>query len=201
MWKWAAHYSPDLAEMTGFPGVRTATIEQAFSRVHRDDVAKFRQQYLEAQSPAGSGQINIEICETKPGGETRWMTWSGRAVYRDTPTGRVPSKFFGACVDITERKRTEQALLESEQRFKNMANTAPAILWRRNPTDRAPLFRAAGMSSLERRTPECRAWNGLHSCTPMTASAASVCSAKVSRGKSPSMSTIACGVLTASTVG
>ena len=34
-----AHYSPDLATMTGFPGVRSATIGQAFARVHRDDVA------------------------------------------------------------------------------------------------------------------------------------------------------------------
>ena len=84
---------------------------------------------MEALVPAGDGNINVEIRYVKPGGETRWMTWSGRVVFRDTQNGRVPSRLFGACVDITDRKRTEQALLESEQRFKHVANAVPAILW------------------------------------------------------------------------
>jgi PAS domain S-box-containing protein len=33
------------------------------------------------------------------------------------------------CEDITDRKRSEDAYKESEQRFQNMANTAPVMLW------------------------------------------------------------------------
>ena len=32
-------------------------------------------------------------------------------------------------IDITERRRTEEALRESEQRFRNVANTAPVLVW------------------------------------------------------------------------
>ncbi len=35
--------------------------------------------------------------------------------------------------DITEHKRAEQALLESEERFRNLANTVPDIVWTADP--------------------------------------------------------------------
>ena len=35
--------------------------------------------------------------------------------------------------DITERRRAEQALLESEERFRNLANTVPDIVWTAAP--------------------------------------------------------------------
>jgi PAS domain S-box-containing protein len=36
---------------------------------------------------------------------------------------------LGVAADITERKRAERALLESEQRFRCMANSAPVLMW------------------------------------------------------------------------
>src|SRR5262249_47904987 len=35
--------------------------------------------------------------------------------------------------DITERKRTEEALRESEERFRTLANTVPSIIWMADP--------------------------------------------------------------------
>src|SRR5262249_3769841 len=35
--------------------------------------------------------------------------------------------------DITERKRTEEALRESEERFRTLANTVPSIIWMAEP--------------------------------------------------------------------
>lgn len=39
------------------------------------------------------------------------------------------TEIVGFVLDITERKRAEQALLESEQRFRKMADEAPIMLW------------------------------------------------------------------------
>jgi len=38
--------------------------------------------------------------------------------------------FFSIQYDITKRKRYEHALIESEERFRNMADTAPVLIWK-----------------------------------------------------------------------
>jgi PAS domain S-box-containing protein len=40
-----------------------------------------------------------------------------------------PKYLIGVVEDITERKKAEAALRESEERFRNMADTAPVMLW------------------------------------------------------------------------
>ncbi|MGA7327027.1 MAG: cache domain-containing protein, partial [Rhodomicrobium sp.] len=52
-----ADYSPELAAMVGVPEVRTVSIEDAFARIHRDDVASARLKFAAALSGAGRGQI------------------------------------------------------------------------------------------------------------------------------------------------
>jgi PAS domain S-box-containing protein len=40
-----------------------------------------------------------------------------------------PKYFIAALEDVTERKQAEAALQESEERFRNMADTAPVMIW------------------------------------------------------------------------
>jgi len=104
-----AYYSMELAAMLGFPGVRTARIEDAFARVHRDDADRVREQYRAGVSGASGGQIKMDFRFVRPGGEVRWMTWIGRIDFREERGTRVPFRAVGACVDITERKRADEA--------------------------------------------------------------------------------------------
>lgn len=59
-------------------------------------------------------------------GELRWI---GRKAKFIRDASGSPIRFIGAVQDITERKQAEEALLESETRFRLMANSAPALIW------------------------------------------------------------------------
>jgi PAS domain S-box-containing protein len=119
-----AHYSPELASMLGFPGVQTATIDAALMRVHRDDVSRVRGLYDAAIAGADGGNVKMDFRFVRPGGEVRWMSWIGRAEFRDGPEGRIAFRVAGACLDITDRKRDEERISflmhEVNHRSKNL---------------------------------------------------------------------------------
>jgi PAS domain S-box-containing protein len=58
--------------------------------------------------------------------EGRWISISG---YPVVDASREITGGVIVCRDITERKQAEATLLESEQRFRNMANNAPFMVW------------------------------------------------------------------------
>ena len=58
----------------------------------------------------------------RPDGTVRWVAARG-VCRRDDPRGAV--LFPGALIDVTERKRTEEALRESRERFRTSFDDAP----------------------------------------------------------------------------
>jgi two-component sensor histidine kinase len=117
--------------MLGFPGVTTTRIEDAFARVHRDDLNEARTQFEAGLRGVGGGLIKAEFRFVRPGGEVGWMTWTGRVHFREGPTGPIPFRIDGACVDITERKRQEEhirlLMRETAHRSKNLLTLAQAV--------------------------------------------------------------------------
>jgi PAS domain S-box-containing protein len=105
-----AFYSPEAAAIYGFPGIQAAAVTTAFSRVHRDDVAWVRKQYEGAASGANTGQLKMDFRFVRPGGEVRWMTWIGRADFREDQSGRRPFRILGACLDITEQREISRRI-------------------------------------------------------------------------------------------
>lgn len=57
----------------------------------------------------------------------RWILEGSGAPIRDAAGNVIAG--VSVTVDITERKRVEEALKESEQRFRNMADAAPVLVW------------------------------------------------------------------------
>jgi PAS domain S-box-containing protein len=134
-----AFYSPEAAAMFGIPGVQTATVEAAFSRVHRDDLAWVRKQYEAAASGTNTGQVKMDFRFVRPGGEVRWLTWIARADCREDQSGRRPFRILGACLDITERKlhedRINLLMHEVNHRSKNILAIVQSVARQTIATD------------------------------------------------------------------
>jgi PAS domain S-box-containing protein len=69
-------------------------------------------------------------------GSELWVRMAAAPVFKDK------GEFDGALAmmsDITERKRAEEAIHESEERFRLVANTAPVMIWMSGP-DKKPTY-------------------------------------------------------------
>ncbi len=99
-------------EQGGYP----RTMEGWREHVHPEDLAWIDGQSLDHLEQGTPYEIEYRM-KRKDG---TYMTWLDRImVTQDKETGK-PAKFIGAATDITERKRAEEALKDSEEKF-NMA--------------------------------------------------------------------------------
>src|SRR5215510_6296460 len=99
--------------------------------VHRDDYDRCLDTYFksfEAREP-----FEMEYRLRRHDGEYRWMLDHG--IPRFSPGGDFLG-YIGSLIDITERRQAEETLRESEARFQQMADTAPAMLWVTEPDAR-----------------------------------------------------------------
>ena len=72
----------------------------------------------------------------RPDGTVIWLERNSRAYFDDH--GAI-KRVVGMVVDITERKRAEEAVRESEKRFRLVASTAPVMIWM-SGQDRQPTY-------------------------------------------------------------
>jgi PAS domain S-box-containing protein len=99
---------------------------------HPDDVEECA--LLVQQACAGiQPSFSIEKRYIKRDGTTLWAKTSVSLVRDDKGH---PAHLIALVEDISERKKTEQALIESEERFRRMADSAPLFIWISNPLGR-----------------------------------------------------------------
>jgi PAS domain S-box-containing protein len=134
--------TPDQAE-TGWP--------RAF---HPDDKKGMLVKWSAIRASGMAGELEARL--RRFDGEHRWFLFRGVPL-RDEAGNIV--KWYGSSTDIEDRKRAEEALRESEQRFRDYAETASDWFWEQGPDHRvisisehvnAVGFKPSGLTALFR---------------------------------------------------
>lgn len=77
---------------------------------------------INAKNPVASIELNILM----PWGENRWQHWTNRAIFNEQ--GQLV-EFQSVGHDITKRKLAEQALQESETKYRTLVERIPALIY------------------------------------------------------------------------
>ena len=104
----------DLQSMFGIPSDSfDARVEDFYRRVHPEDQKMVAQAVADARQ--NRKQYAVEFRVVRPDGTVRWVAARGTFYYE---TNGDPVRMMGIAVDITDRRRVEEALRENEQRFR-----------------------------------------------------------------------------------
>ncbi len=109
-------------------GVKSDTdlgnMKDLLSRVHSKDRSRVEMAIADAELTQRLDDVEFRIVRFD--GTVRWVEAKGRS-YR-TVSG-APERIFGMAADVTDHKQAREAIRESEERFRLVANTAPVLIW------------------------------------------------------------------------
>ncbi len=120
----------EAVNLLGYSAEQLTTLGSAFlfQLMHPDDIPRFAQRlqyYLTAQE----GKVfELEYRMKHADGSWHWFNSRDTVFTRDA--NGAPRQIIGAARDITVRKRAEEALRQSEERFRRLAENAQDVIYR-----------------------------------------------------------------------
>ncbi|HWL93878.1 MAG TPA: PAS domain S-box protein, partial [Phycisphaerae bacterium] len=100
-----------------------ATIEGFTALLHPEDQECFSTAIQNALDDVKPFELEFRV--QRPDGGVAWL-YTHALVLRE---GTRPVRILGATLDITQRKRAEVALCESEERYRTLAESMPFVVW------------------------------------------------------------------------
>jgi PAS domain S-box-containing protein len=126
--------SGEPAEVMGVAQEAVATGAAVFAMVYPAD--KERLVAAMAQLTVEGPCLQISHRMIRPDGAVIWVERNVRAYFDEQ--GKM-KRAVGMVVDVTETKRAEEAVKESDQRFRLVADSAPVMIWM-SGTDKRPTY-------------------------------------------------------------
>jgi PAS domain S-box-containing protein len=107
--------SPKCKEIFGFPADAPFRYEDFLETVHPDDAALVKASVASALDPTGTGHYEVDYRIIHRDGSVRWLGAKGRAFFEGEDGAQVAVRFIGTVIDRTERRKIQDALIESEK--------------------------------------------------------------------------------------
>jgi PAS domain S-box-containing protein len=133
---YSAYWSKEYRDLFGFSAADEATNEVWATRVHPDDL----QRVVDGNNAllnSDRNEMRQEFRIIHPEYGERWILDFVR-VRRDQ--AGHPVSFGGINLDVTDRRRAEEGLRESEERFRELVSTIPNVFWIMRPESQAPAY-------------------------------------------------------------
>ncbi len=130
-WDYAAttdslRWSDRAKAMFGISPHVAVTLDDFYAGLHPEDLAATTNAFAAALDPARRAAYDVEYRTIgAEDGVVRWIAARGRGVFEEDRCVRA----IGTTVDITRRRAIDDELRESEERFRQLADTAPALIW------------------------------------------------------------------------
>lgn len=105
------------------------TFSQVQMQFHPDDRERVMQAVGAAFAPDGAGEFVVEQRIIRSDGATRWILVHGRAFFAGEGNAKRAVRCLGTYIDITERKKAEQEVRESEERLRLATEAAEMFSW------------------------------------------------------------------------
>jgi PAS domain S-box-containing protein len=115
--------SSNIEKLTGYPASDFLGVIDILQLAHPDDRAAVQKDFEDAIAERKSYSLEYRVIHKS--GEVKWVKESGAGLYGELGLELIE----GYISDITKRKKAEIALLESEQKFRLLAENVPGVIY------------------------------------------------------------------------
>ncbi|SPJ24608.1 sensor histidine kinase [Palleronia abyssalis] len=133
----------------------TVSREAIHATFHPDDRGRVESETRAAINPSSGGRLSTEHRILRPDGSVRWVRVQKRIDFESRDGQRHPDRGILAAVDISEQKRAETELQESEERLALAQEVAAIGVWDLNLNENSAVWtdKLYDLLQIERGTP------------------------------------------------